>query len=111
MNPAATQPREIELERTRELRIRWADGTIQTYPLAELRRACPCAACRDRREKAAAGGLPVLPGPDEQRAMATASDLEIVGRYALRIRWQDGHDAGIYDFELLRALGGRENCS
>jgi len=25
-----------------------------------------------------------------------------VGRYGIKIRWADGHDAGIYTFEMLR---------
>lgn len=37
--------------------------------------------------------------------MATAENVELVGRYALRILWRDGHQTGIYDYELLRRLG------
>ncbi len=35
-------------------------------------------------------------------------DLREVGRYALQPIWQDGHDTGIYSFDLLRRLGERE---
>ncbi len=28
-----------------------------------------------------------------------------VGRYGYQITWNDGHDAGIYTLETLRALG------
>jgi len=51
------------------------------------------------------GGLPVVPGTAEQRRMATVASAELVGQYALRITWADGHDTGIYDYELLRSLG------
>ena len=37
--------------------------------------------------------------------MVTVDEAELVGRYALRIRWKDGHDSGVYDFALLRSLG------
>jgi DUF971 family protein len=36
--------------------------------------------------------------------------LELVGSYGLRIRWSDGHDTGIYTFELLRKRCGCPRC-
>ena len=30
---------------------------------------------------------------------------ELVGNYAIKFRWSDGHDTGIFEFRLLRALG------
>jgi DUF971 family protein len=101
----ATQPVDIELDRSKELRIRWADGQLCVYPLALLRRACPCAACRTERERlTAGGGLPVVREIQAQRDMAYAETVELIGQYALRLTWKDGHDAGIYDYELLRSL-------
>jgi DUF971 family protein len=32
--------------------------------------------------------------------------IELVGLYAIRPRWADGHDTGIYAFDRLRALAG-----
>ena len=29
-------------------------------------------------------------------------DVQLVGRYALQFSWSDGHDTGIYPFEVLR---------
>jgi DUF971 family protein len=29
---------------------------------------------------------------------------ELVGNYAIRFRWSDGHDTGIFDFRFLRSL-------
>lgn len=99
------QPVEINLSRTRHLRIRWADGHESVLPLAVLRRACPCASCRDERRKPLpGGGLPVIPDAAAQARMVAAERVELVGHYALRVVWQDGHDTGIYGFELLRAL-------
>ena len=31
--------------------------------------------------------------------------IQSVGRYALSFAWSDGHDSGIYPFDLLRQLG------
>ena len=33
----------------------------------------------------------------------SADDIALVGRYAVRIRWSDGHSTGIYPFDRLRA--------
>jgi DUF971 family protein len=95
----------LDLDRQRALRIRWADEHISVFPLAELRRACPCAACRTaRQQERTAVGLPVVPAGPAAEDMVKAESAELVGNYALRIRWRDGHDVGIYDFSMLRAL-------
>jgi len=33
-----------------------------------------------------------------------AHNLEPVGRYAARLQWSDGHDAGIYSWDYLLEL-------
>lgn len=105
MGSEHTQPVDIELDRQRELRIRWADDHTSVLPLAVLRRECPCAACRDEREqKQRSKGLPIVAAGGKQAAMVAAESAELVGHYALRIHWQDGHSAGIYEFSRLRAL-------
>ncbi len=101
---AATQPVEIDLDRTRALTIVWADGARSSYPLAVLRRECPCAACREARREQGRNPLRVMQSAAEQREMVIAEGVELVGHYALRIFWKDGHATGIYDFELLRSL-------
>lgn len=102
------QPLEFDLERGVALRIAWADGRRSAIPLAELRKACPCAGCRAERESASPHSLPVMASSAEQQRMVTVADIELVGRYALRVRWADGHDTGLYDYALLRRLGTLE---
>lgn len=96
-------PLALDLDRQKELRIRWTDGHESVYPLEALRRACPCATCRAEREARQRNPLHVLAGSADRRAMTTVDQAELVGRYALRIRWNDGHDTGIYDFQTLRS--------
>ncbi len=36
--------------------------------------------------------------------------IEYVGRYALKFVWSDGHDTGLYSFDLLRGLCRCEEC-
>ncbi len=103
------QPIDIELKRSSHLRIVWDDGVETTIDLRTLRENCPCATCREqrgRREEASQENpLRVLPAAARLEDQIRAVDAELAGHYALRIRWADGHDAGFYDFSLLRRLG------
>jgi len=105
MTDAGARPVELELDRQRHLRIRWSDGVESLIPLTVLRRACPCASCRHEREEALCNPLRVMQPAGDARLQATAASAALVGQYALRIEWQDGHNTGIYDYALLRRLG------
>lgn len=104
MNSAEPRPTAIELDRSTALTIRWSDGEVSVYPLAALRRACPCAGCKGEREQASKTLLPVAAPLEQQREMSSAEGVELVGRYALKMTWRDGHDTGIYDYAMLRSL-------
>jgi DUF971 family protein len=100
-----TQPVRLDFERTKHLKIRWADGHESVIPLQRLREACPCAVCQaehaeDAKEVGMAGE-----GKTHDPERVTVAKADLVGNYAVQIRWEDGHDAGIYDFALLRSLG------
>ena len=103
MDPAI-QPVDIEVVRGKNLRIRWSDGGLSAIPLTQLRKSCPCAACGTERDQAEQRALPIVQDSAAQQAMVAVANAELVGRYALRITWRDGHDTGIYDFALLRSL-------
>lgn len=108
MRPDESKPQPVELEIDRErgqLQVRWRDGGHTVLTLAALRRACPCATCRAMRAEQADNRLVVISPPADEQAQVSVAEAELVGRYALRITWGDGHDAGIYDFVLLRSLG------
>ncbi len=99
------RPTEINLNRHKELRITWSDGTTTRITLVALRKACPCATCRADREDREKNPLAVQPADVNEEDMVVVEDAELVGNYGLKIRWKDGHDTGIYDFGLLRELG------
>lgn len=80
------------------LRIRWKDGHESLYPVRALRLACRCARCIEEWT-----GRPLLRDADVP-ADVRPTTLAPVGRYGIQIAWSDGHDTGIYTFELLRAL-------
>jgi DUF971 family protein len=77
------------------IEIVWQDGHRGVYANRYLRDHCPCAGCRD----AGVRRLPVH-GRDDVHA----ETIGLVGRYAISIRWSDGHGDGIYSYGTLRQL-------
>jgi DUF971 family protein len=102
----SAQPTPTKLElRGGTLTIGWSDGQTREYTVRELRDACPCATCREKRSQppAPAGLLPILT-PAEARPL-TMSGMTPVGNYAYAIAFSDGHNTGIYTLAHLRQLG------
>lgn len=97
------QPKSIDLDREKGLTITWHDGARSFYPLAYLRRMSPSADMRQLRTEMATNRLVVLPdaGPTQD---LRAIDAQLVGRYALRITFSDGHRTGIYSWDYLRSI-------
>lgn len=90
------------------LSIRWQDGRESRYDLRDLRMRCPCAICRQKRgephgPQLAAAELPIVT-TEEVTPTSEARGFDPVGRYGIRIHWADGHEDGIYTFEMLRGL-------
>ena len=98
--PEVEAPTTVELDRANGLTVQWADGSRAQFALEELRRNCPCAECRGVREQ---GRIPGPPGAIE------ALDAKLVGAWGLMIRWNDGHETGIYAWSILRTWAGLEN--
>lgn len=95
-----------QLQRTEHgLRITWSDGQVREYTAGELRKACPCATCREKANAAPppANVLPVLSLAETQPLRIER--MQPVGAYAYGIAFSDGHSGGIYQFGLLRELG------
>lgn len=98
MNASRYQPLGFELVNEQDIRIAWADGHVSTYPARYLRLQCGCAACVEELT-----GRPLL-DPDKVPEDIVPVEVEGVGRYAVRIRWSDGHETGLYPLERLRSL-------
>ncbi|MEO9595178.1 DUF971 domain-containing protein [Rhodopirellula bahusiensis] len=121
-DPVAYSPSAIEREGERGIRIAWSDGESTSWTARELRDACPCATCREKRgetggheavtltnknaEPASSKkppqplGLPVLSAA-EARPL-TIESMRPVGTYAYNIGFSDGHSSGLFTFERLR---------
>ncbi len=102
------RPLKLEIRGGDRLFIEWSDGQRREITFGELRKACPCATCREKHGQSAEpagglGGLPVL-SMAEARPL-TVQGMRPVGNYAYSVAFSDGHDTGIYTLELLRALG------
>ncbi|MAB83285.1 MAG: 1-(5-phosphoribosyl)-5-((5-phosphoribosylamino)methylideneamino)imidazole-4-carboxamide isomerase [Phycisphaerae bacterium] len=97
-------PRHLELDRARGLVVHWADGRLSVYPVEHLRRYSPSAEARELRQELERNPLAVLPATTGSDGPLTAVDAELVGTYAVRIRFSDGHDTGIYSWDYLRTI-------
>ncbi|GIW74429.1 MAG: hypothetical protein KatS3mg103_0951 [Phycisphaerales bacterium] len=103
-------PASIDLDRAKGLTITWQDGRRSFYPVAYLRRMSPSADMRMLREQMASDPLVVLPagaaGAADQPLAAV--DAQLVGRYAIRIVFSDGHRTGLYTWDYLRSIDPAE---
>ena len=82
--------------------IDWADGHKSIYPHEILRGYCPCAGCQ--------GHSGTITFVEQQGTALEIDDFEIVGNYALRIAWFDGHGSGLYSYTYLRSLCPCDAC-
>jgi DUF971 family protein len=99
--PESLVPLALRKEGSDFLVIEWSDGCIGRLTWKQLRDNCPCAGCREERQKPP-DPLRILK-PTELVPLAPVS-MPRVGRYAYKIVWSDGHDTGIYTLQHLREL-------
>lgn len=92
------RPTNIRVRRaTRRLELDFDDQTNFSLPAELLRVESPSAEVQGH-------------SPDQKQTVAGKREVGIVavepiGHYAVRIRFTDGHDTGIYSWELLRKMG------
>jgi DUF971 family protein len=92
---------EIRLKRTERLiEIDFDDGKSFRLPAELLRVESPSAEVQghDPRRKTIVAG----------KRQVGISSLEAVGTYAVRIRFDDGHDTGLYTWDWLYNLGANQ---
>lgn len=88
----------------RDVVVTWDDDHVGIFPARQLRLACQCAQCVDEMT-----GRPLL-DPATVPPDVTAHSIGLVGNYAIRIDWSDGHTTGIYTYEVLAALCPCDEC-
>jgi DUF971 family protein len=103
LDTTTPRPTEIKLHQaSRVLEITFDDGKSFRFPYEFLRVYSPSAEVRGH-------------GPGQEVLQAgkrdvTISNVEPVGHYALRPRFSDGHDSGIYSWDYLYALGEEQDA-
>lgn len=99
-------PTDLKIASNGDLEITWSGGRRRQYTIQELRDHCPCATCRDKRRAALEAPPNLFPilSAAEARPL-TVEGMKPVGSYAYSIAFSDGHNTGIFTFELLQALG------
>ncbi len=91
-----------------DIKARQAEGILELHwdeagepvrlPYRHLRGECPCAACRDEWT-----GARIL-DPATIASDIKIADMDLVGSYALKIGWSDGHSSGLFTWENLRKI-------
>jgi len=95
------RPTQLKRRNAAVLSSTWTDGFESSILLRELRDVCPCAYCTGEEilgQKVFAGMKTFAPGMNE------LVKLSPVGNYGVQAAWKDGHDSGIYTWEMLRAV-------
>jgi DUF971 family protein len=101
LNKGVPQPTEIKLhQKSRIFEIAFADGAAFRLPCEFLRVYSPSAEVRGH-------------GPGQEVLQVGKKDVEItrvepVGSYAVQFTFSDGHDTGIYSWDLLYDSGRRQ---
>jgi DUF971 family protein len=99
---ATPAPTEIKLhQKSQVLEITYADGKCFRLPAEFLRVHSPSAEVRGH-------------GPGQEVLQTGKKDVRInavdpVGHYAVQLRFSDGHDTGIYSWDLLYDYGERQD--
>jgi DUF971 family protein len=78
--------------------IDWPDGRAVALGLTYLRGECRCAMCVHE-----VTGERLI-DPNSIPEDIQVREMNLVGNYALKILWSDGHDTGLYTWERLNEL-------
>jgi len=101
LNKGVPLPTEIKLhQKSRILEVAFADGKTFRLPCEFLRAYSPSAEVRGH-------------GPGQEVLQTGKKNVEItrvepVGHYAVQLTFSDGHDTGIYSWDLLYDYGVRQ---
>ena len=102
MTESAIKPIDIKLhQKSRLLEISFEDGKLFKLPCEYLRCFSPSAEVRGH-------------GPGQEtlqvgKESVNITGIEPVGNYAVLLRFDDGHDTGIYSWQTLYELGENQD--
>lgn len=91
----------IELKE-KNLILTWNDNTISKVNLKKLRDECPCVNCKG--ESVIFDSYIPIKSPFKPAGFYEIKSIEPVGNYAIQIIWKDGHNTGIYSYDILKNI-------
>ncbi|KAA3613031.1 MAG: DUF971 domain-containing protein [Calditrichaeota bacterium] len=94
-------PKSVEQISDQAIAIKWDDESESVFFAEKVRGQCPCATCKDE-EKPKENPFKILKANPNN---VFFRNWEMIGRYAIRFSFSDGHNAGIYTFEHLKEIG------
>jgi DUF971 family protein len=101
--PSVPQPTALTLhQQSRVLEIGFSDGAVFRLPYELLRVYSPSAEVRGH-------------GPGQEvlqtgKRLVEITDIEPVGHYAVQPSFSDGHNTGLYTWEMLYDLGANQDA-
>jgi DUF971 family protein len=96
-------PKSVEQISDQAIAITWDDETQNIFFAEKVRGKCPCAGCKDANEnKPNANPFNILKANPNN---VLFKSWEMVGRYAIRFSFSDGHSTGIFTFDYLQEIG------
>jgi DUF971 family protein len=99
--PATVWPEEIRLSKTKDsLFVKFDNGYETTLTAELLRVESPSAEVQGH-----GSGQKITPAA---KASVTIAAIEPVGNYAIRISFSDGHDTGLFSWDILHDYGQRQ---
>lgn len=95
-------PTKIHTPKSYLIGLEWADGLSALVSLQRFRDECPCAACKGENIM---GTVYTFPGMKMFKpGMFELEGINSSGNYAIQVAWKDGHNSGIYTWDILRQI-------
>lgn len=92
-------PQNIKVHRDqRILEIIWDENDVSRLPFQRIRQNCRCAVCVDEFT-----GKQLL-NPETVPVDLGLMDASLTGNYAMKFRWSDTHDSGLFTWDHLRRI-------
>jgi DUF971 family protein len=99
--PSIAPPHSVDLIGT-TVALAWQDGREDFLPMETLRALSPSA---DNMGEPDLFGNIHGADPRTEFPGVTVTGYELIGRYALRFTFSDGHQTGLYSFPYLQKIG------
>lgn len=92
-------PQNIKVHRDqRILEIIWTADDVSRLPFRNVRQNCRCAVCVDEFT-----GRQLL-NPETVPVDLGLEEASLTGNYAMKFRWSDTHDSGLFTWDHLRRI-------